>query len=139
MAARSMLLLWGAVLMLALGACGLVIAPGAHAAGAVNGSSLQDELNEAPAEESTTATSTTSNTSSTSTTNNQKTVLLAIVAAVILLSGIGFVIARDARRVAPATDAELAEARSGGRDPAVMMRKRRAKAKAARRQRKRNR
>ena len=56
-----------------------------------------------------------------------------------LLSGIAFVIARDARRVAPATDADLAEARVRRRDPAVTLRKRRAKAKAARQQRKRNR
>ncbi len=105
----------------------------------MNGSSLQNEL-EAP-EEATTSTSTTSSTgtSTSSTSNNQKTVLIAIVAAVVLLSGIGLVIARDARRVAPATDADLAAARSGGRDPAVTMRKRRAKAKAARQQRKRNR
>ncbi len=117
----------------------MAFAPAASAAGApVGGSSLQ-ELAETP-EASTTTTSTASTTSSTesSTTNDQKTILIAIVAAVILLSGIAYVIARDARRVAPATDADLAEGRSG-KDPAVTLRKRRAKAKAARQQRKRNR
>jgi len=134
-----MLLGWGAVILLAVGVLGMSFAPTALGAGAVGGSSLQ-ELAES-GEETNTATTTTSTTgtSESSTTNNQKTILIAIVAAVVLLSGIAFVIARDARRVAPATDAELAEARAGGRDPAVMMRKRRAKAKAARRQRKRNR
>ena len=135
-----MLLRWGAVILLALGVCGMSFAPAALGAGAVGGSSLQ-ELAESGEETSTATTSTTSTsgTSSTNTTNSQKTILIAIVAAVVLLSGIGFVIARDARRVAPATDADLGEARAGRRDPAVMMRKRRAKAKAARQQRKRNR
>ena len=135
-----MLLAWGAVILLAVGACGLSFAPGALAAGAVGGSSLQ-ELAENGEETNTATTSTTSTaaTESSSTTNDQKTILIAIVAAVVLLSGIAFVITRDARRVAPATDADLESARAGSRDPAVMLRKRRAKAKAARQQRKRNR
>ena len=49
-----------------------------------------------------------------------------------------FVIVRDARRVAPANEADVIEARSA-HDTAVRLRKRRAKAKAARQQRKRNR
>jgi len=54
----------------------------------------------------------------------------------VLLLGIAFLIVRDARRVAPASD----EMQTGGsRDPAARLRKRRAQAKAARRQRKRNR
>ena len=67
-------------------------------------------------------------------------ILLALVAAVVLLSGIAFVIVRDARRVAPATEADLldAEARSN-HNAGRALRKRRAKAKAARQQRKRNR
>ena len=134
-----MLLAWGAVILLAVGVCGLSFAPGARAAGAVGGSSLQ-ELAE-NGEETNTATTSTTSTAATesSTTNDQKTILIAIVAAVVLLSGIAFVITRDARRVAPATDADLESARAGNRDPAVMLRKRRAKAKAARQQRKRNR
>ena len=45
---------------------------------------------------------------------------------------------RDARKVAPAGDGPLAEARAA-RDTAATLRRRRAKAKAARQQRKRNR
>ena len=88
----------------------------------------------------TTPTETTATTATTATehdTNSKGTILLAVAAAIVLLGGIAFVIVRDARRVAPATDGQLAEGRSG-HDPAVMMRKRRAKAKAARQQRKRN-
>lgn len=146
-----MLLAWGAVLVLVLGASGLIFASGARGAGPsgeggtaqprVSGGNSLQELAETP-EESTATTSTTStaaNSSTSTTSNSQKTILIAIAAAVILLSGIAFVIARDARRVAPATDADLAEARSGSRDPAVVLRKRRARAKAARQQRKRNR
>jgi hypothetical protein len=57
----------------------------------------------------------------------------------VLLLAIGFVIARDARKVAPATEGEeeLAETRRA-QERAVMLARRRAKAKAARQQRKRN-
>jgi H+/Cl- antiporter ClcA len=72
------------------------------------------------------------------TSNSKKTVVIALVAAVALLIAIAFVIVRDARRVAPAGDPQIAEARSA-HDSATALRKRRAKAKAARRQRKRNR
>ena len=65
-------------------------------------------------------------------------ILLAGAAAALLLAGIAFVIVRDARRFAPANDADVIEARSA-HDTAVRLRKRRAKAKAARQQRKRNR
>ena len=53
-------------------------------------------------------------------------------------SEIAVVIVRDARRVAPAGDPESVE-RGLARDSAARLRKRRAKAKAARQQRKRNR
>jgi len=111
-------------------------APYALAAG-TEGQALQ-ELTEGQPETTTTNTTATTATTTESTGNSHTTILLAALAAVVLLSAIGFVIARDARRVAPATDADLAEARSG-RDSAVTLRKRRAKAKAARQQRKRNR
>ena len=58
--------------------------------------------------------------------------------AVALLVAIAYVIVRDARRMAPAGDPQVAEARSA-HDSAATLRKRRAKAKAARQQRKRNR
>jgi hypothetical protein len=58
--------------------------------------------------------------------------------AVVLLVGIGFLIMRDAHKVAPVGDGPVTDARSA-RDPAARLRKRRAQAKAARAQRKRNR
>ena len=75
-----------------------------------------------------------------SSSNSNSTGLIVIIsgAALVLLAGIGFVIARDARRVAPAGDVALNEARAS-RDSAARVRRRRARAKAARRQRKRNR
>ena len=85
-----------------------------------------------------TATTATNTRATTGTTTTSRTlILVAIGAAVVLLSVIGFVIVRDARRVAPAIDGDVIEARPG-HDPAALAR-RRAKAKAARRQRKRNR
>jgi hypothetical protein len=72
------------------------------------------------------------------TSNSKKTVVIALGAAIILLIAIASVIVRDARKVAPAGDGPLAEARAA-RDTAAMLRRRRAKAKAARQQRKRNR
>jgi len=93
----------------------------------------------AAAPEATTPTTTTSSTSTeTSNTKSTSIIVIAFAAAALLIGGIAFVIMRDARRRAPATDAEMAEG-SSARDPAVELRKRRAKAKAARRQRKRNR
>jgi hypothetical protein len=125
-----------AALAVALLACSAFSAPYALAAGS-EGQALQ-ELTEGSPESTQKATTSTSTTSTTSSNNSHTTILLAAAAALVLLCAIGFVIARDARRVAPATDADMAEARSG-HDPAVALRKRRAKAKAARQQRKRNR
>ena len=123
-------------LAIALLAGSATTVPAALAA-APEGQALQ-ELTEGGQEATPTTTSTTATTSTEPTGNSHTTILLAALAAIVLLCAIGFVIARDARRVAPATDAELADARSS-RDPAVALRRRRAKAKAARQQRKRNR
>jgi hypothetical protein len=112
--------------------------PAALAASPTGGNAF-NELTEGHSEPAKTATtSTSSNASSTSTTNSQTVIILALVAAVLLLVGIAFVIARDARKVAPAGDPELT-AGIASRDWAARQRKRRAKAKAARQQRKRNR
>ena len=92
---------------------------------------------EEPARTKTTATNTNARTGTETSTNSRTLILVAIGAAVVLLAGIAFVIVRDARRVAPAVDGDVVEARSG-HNPASLAR-RRAKAKAARRQRKRNR
>lgn len=112
-----------------------VRATGVSAAG-FEGSGAGSRLTEGGAE--TTQTQTTATTSTTETTNSKSTILIAGIAAVVLLSGIAFVIVRDARRVAPATADEFSDGRSG-RDASVALRKRRAKAKAARKQRKRTR
>ncbi|HMD57662.1 MAG TPA: hypothetical protein VKG82_09355 [Solirubrobacteraceae bacterium] len=100
---------------------------------------LTKAASEAPAATQTTSTTATRSESNSASTSNSHTVIwLGVGVSVVLLCGIGFAIARDARRVAPAGDADLAEGRSV-HDTAVRLRKRRAKAKAARRQRKRNR
>ena len=83
-------------------------------------------------------TASTAATESTSSSNSGTLIVLAIGAAIVLLVGIGYAIFRDARKVAPAGDAQLAEV-SGTRRPASRLHKRRAQAKAAKRQRKRNR
>jgi len=88
---------------------------------------------------STTATTATTETTKESEPHNSRSVILVIAgAAVLLLSGVAFVIVRDARKMAPASEVEFAEG-STPRHTEAALRKRRAKAKAARQQRKRNR
>lgn len=103
---------------------------------ALGGSSAFSELTEGQTE--TTPTQTTTASTTTGTTSSSGGILvIALGAAVLLLGGIAFLIMRDARSVAPAGDGLLGKGGSG-HDTAAMMRKRRAKAKAARRQRKQN-
>jgi hypothetical protein len=86
-----------------------------------------------------TATTATTETTKESEPHNSRSVILVIAgAAVLLLSGVAFVIVRDARKMAPASEVEFAEG-STPRHTEAALRKRRAKAKAARQQRKRNR
>lgn len=108
--------------------------PAAVAARLGSGSGFSELTEEKPEE---TKTATTGNTTNSEPTNSHTTILLVLGAAVLLLGAIAFLIIRDARGVAPASDPQLAEARSA-RDSAAALRKRRAKAKAARRQRKQN-
>ncbi|MGA2321587.1 MAG: hypothetical protein ABSG95_12735 [Solirubrobacteraceae bacterium] len=96
------------------------------------------ELTEAQQETTPTQTASTTNSATQASSNSSTVVVLVLGAAVLLLIGIAFVIVRDARRVAPAGDPQLAEA-TASHGAAVRLRKRRAKAKAARHQRKRNR
>jgi hypothetical protein len=117
--------------------CALTTAAAAVAATSTSGNAFS-ELTEGRPEAKTATTSTASRLSSSEPTNSQTVIILALVAAVLLLVGIAFVIARDARKVAPAGDPELT-AGMASRDWAARQRKRRAKAKAARQQRKRNR
>jgi hypothetical protein len=124
--------------VLTLAVCALS-SPAALAATSTSGNAF-NELTEGHSEATKPATTPTPSqvSSSEPTTNSQTVIILALVAAVLLLVGIAFVIARDARKVAPAGDPELT-AGIGSRDWAARQRKRRAKAKAARQQRKRNR
>jgi beta-lactamase regulating signal transducer with metallopeptidase domain len=115
----------------------LAAVPAPTLAATTGGSNAFGELTEGQAE--TTPTQTTATTASTETSSSNSTSVLVLVlgAAVLLLAVIAFLIVRDARSVAPAGDG-LLDGGDSGRDTAAMMRKRRAKAKAARRQRKQN-
>jgi hypothetical protein len=108
------------------------------AASSLTGSGALSELTEGAQTTPTQTTATAATTSTESTTNSKSTIVIALVAAFALLIGIAFVIVRDARRMAPVTDSQLSEGRSP-RDSAARLQRRRAKAKAARRERKRNR
>jgi hypothetical protein len=124
--------------VLALMCCSLAVPAVACAAG-VEGGNAFNELSE-KAQEETTPTETTATTTSTEgeTRNSNKIILIGIGAAVVLLIAIGYVIVRDARRVAPAGPEDV----GGGnraRDMAARQAKRRAKAKAARQARRHNR
>jgi hypothetical protein len=114
----------------------LVAPPSAPAA--LSGGNSFSELTEGQTESTSTETTATTTTAAGSSTSSSKgTILLAGAAALLLLGGIAFLIVRDARSAAPAGDGLLGKGGSG-HDTAAMMRKRRAKAKAARRQRKQN-
>ena len=123
---------------LALGAAGAAPAPAAGV-GANNAFSELATGGGSEAQTATTSKAAKTSTTETSSTSNSKSLILgALAAAVVLLSGIAFVIIRDARKVAPAPDLDAIEARAG-HDASVRLAKRRAKAKAARQQRKRTR
>jgi H+/gluconate symporter-like permease len=121
----------------ALLAGGLIGVPQAAATGIEGGNSF-NELSEKAQQEPTTTAETQTTETAKETSNSQKTIFIAIGAAIVLLIAIAFVIVRDARRVAPAGAEDFGEG-SSGRDNAIRQRKRREKARAARRQRKKNR
>jgi ABC-type Fe3+ transport system permease subunit len=126
--------------LLVLGCSGIVPAVALSAADEA-GSGAFNELSERAQQQETTTTATTQTAPTTpkeSTSNSKKVVVLALVAAVVVLIAIAFVIVRDARKASLTRDGPAGEP-GPARDPAVQMRKRRAKAKAARQQRKRNR
>lgn len=136
---------WGAlrahactVMVLAALGGGALGAPGALAANVEGGNAFSELSSKAQEEETTTSTPTRTTGAETEAHNSNKTVFVGIGAAILLLLAIAAVIVRDARRVAPAGAEEISEGRSG-HDPAVRHRKRRARAKAARAQRKKNR
>jgi hypothetical protein len=107
-------------------------APAGFAASLGGGNALS-ELTEGGASETTE----TATTSESEPHNSKSLLLLGGGAAVLLLMTVAFVIVRDARRVAPVGDGEIVDAVP--RRSEAAMRRRRAKAKAARQQRKRNR
>ena len=111
-------------------------APVALAAGSLN-NELAEKAQQQGAETTTAATVRTSSTSE-SNSSNTKTLVIVASAAGALLAAIAFVIVRDARRVAPVTDTAMGETGTSRRS-AAELRRRRAKARAARQQRKRNR
>jgi hypothetical protein len=111
--------------------------PAASAAGFEGGA--LNKLTEGQ-EAETSTTSTAANTTKSESTGTSQSILFIVVGtAVVLLAGVAFVIMRDARRVAPATDVEFAQGGGSARRSEEALRRRRAKAKAARQQRKRNR
>ncbi len=129
----------------ALAFAGLHTTVAGAATGAAGGNSFS-ELTQGGSEASTATTPTTTSTtkestasSATSNSNTSGVLLLGLIAAGALIAGIAFLILRDAHRVAPVPDGQVGADGRPARDVAAMMRKRRAKAKAARRQRKRNR
>jgi len=116
-----------------------VVAPPALAASSLGEGNSFSELTQGQSETTTAKKATTPATRESSTSSNSTGLIVIIsAAALVLLAGIGFVIHRDARRFAPAGDAQLSEERES-RDAAARVRRRRARAKAARQQRKRNR
>lgn len=129
----------GAALALVLAAFAFAPTPLAVAASFESGGALGNLTEGAPEEQTTTAAKTANTGSSEETTHNSSsTVAIVIAIGGVLLAGVAFVIVRDARRWAPAADAELVDAGGSRHSPAALQ-KRRAKAKAARKQRKRNR
>jgi len=129
-----------AVLAVFAALCGCLLAPAGAAASSIEGGNSFSELSQKAQEEeprSTSKTSTTSTESSESH-NSSKTLLVGLGAAVVLLLAIGVVIVRDARHVAPAGAEDFTEGKRAS-DRVARRRNRRAKAKAARRQRKKNR
>ena len=126
-----------AALLLVLSLClGALSVPAGAWADELEGHNSFNELSEkAQQQETTPAETTPAKTSESESHTSSKTVLIALGAAGLVLGGIAFVIVRDARRVAPAGAEDVGEGRRG-QDPAVRRRNRRAKARAARAQRK---
>jgi hypothetical protein len=99
---------------------------------------LQEAVQRALKSKTATASKTASSTETTGGAQESKTstpMILTLVAGVLVLGGIAFVIVRDARSAAPVVEGVT----GGTRNPEGRLRKRRAQAKAARRQRKRHR
>jgi hypothetical protein len=133
---RNALLLaaWAALVLGAVGS----LPQAARAANLGSGNSFNELTKGAEGETSTTSTATTPANTSSTTSNSGSLLFVGSGVAIALLGAIAFVIVRDARRVAPAADAKLSESGARG-NSAARIQRRRARAKAARQQRKRNR
>jgi len=118
-----------------------LLSPAAAHADELEGRNSFNELSEKAAQQETTPAETTASTKTaeTETHNSTKIIFIGLGAAAVLLAVIGFVIVRDARRVAPAGPDDIDDEGRRARDAAARRRNRRAKAKAARQQRKKNR
>jgi hypothetical protein len=117
------------------------LSPAAALATSIEGGNAFNELAQKAQETtptSTEATTSTSGETKESSGSSNKTIFIGVAAAAVVLLAVAFVIVRDARRVAPAGPEDFSEARAS-RDAAARHRNRRAKARAARRQRKKNR
>ena len=110
----------------------------AWAANLGGGNSFNELTKGGEGETTTTPTTTTPAGNSAGTSNSGSLLFVGSGVAIVLLGGIAFVIVRDARRVAPAVEGKASESGARGNSAARMAR-RRARAKAARQQRKRNR
>jgi amino acid transporter len=134
---RSLRLSTCAFCLAALLALAATAAPPAFATGLGSGGAL-NKLTEEQPEETEAKTAKTTSAVSSEPHNSSTVLLLGVGAAAVLLLGIVFLIMRDVRSVVPATDTDLLEG-STARHSEAAMRRRRARAKAARKQRKRNR
>ncbi len=117
-------------------------APQAFAGVSLGSGNLAEQAESESSSSSPSSTSTTGTKESkeAETTNSNHTLFIGIAVAVVLLGGIGFVIVRDARRRAPVSDAATdAAVERSHLDHQSQLRRKRARAKAARQQRKRNR
>ncbi len=127
------------LLALAVFAGGSVGVPVAAGEGIEGGNSFNELSKKAQEEENTETTATTTTGAESEAHNSNKTIFIGAGAAVLLLLAIAYVIVKDARRVAPAGAEEMGEGGRKGYDRTVQHRRRRAKAKAAKAQRKKNR
>ena len=123
-----------ALAVLAGGSLGVPVAAGE---GIEGGNSFNELSKKAQEEENTETTTAPKSGTESEAHNSNTTIFIGAGAAILLLLAIAYVIVKDARKVAPAGAEDIIEGR--GQDRTVRHQKRRAKAKAAKTQRKKNR
>ena len=127
------------LLALAVFAGGSFGVPVAAGEGIEGGNSFNELSKKAQEEENTETTAARTTGSESEAHNSNKTIFIGAGAAIVLLLAIAYVIIKDARKVAPAGAEDIMEGGRKGHDRAVRHQNRRAKAKAAKAQRKKNR